>query len=403
MPDSPAPSILTQVYWHAPTLWPIAALTAVALVAVVYLLYPPQLGAVPWPWRGVLPALRLAAVLALVASVLKPVARRRLATAEERGAVLVLVDRSRSMAVVDNARTPAQLVALADALGKLKPGVRSDAATALAADMERLRTYAADVRGAQDDLDYARVSGRDIQVRQTRLQEVALRFTANASALAGKAGALPAAEELTAPAVETGPSARLRVARRMARDGSEADRRCGERSRSLPGDLGRPPLSSRPGCEATLRRNRQAFAVFTGGAGAAPARRDRGQRPQEGGGDRRRPGRGGHTAGTDSRRRPGGRARRDARWTAERPDRRHRCRRGAAACFCGGLAFGRHAGGGDKTIVSGPTPSGVPIFTVNAAAALPPLDLSFKSVSVPRSVQRRAGDRRQGRAAQRLF
>ena len=99
-----------------------------SLVAAVLLLYPAQLGAVPWPWRGLLPVLRLMAVFVLVASMLKPIAMR-LATAEERGAVVVLVDRSRSMGVIDNSRTPAQLVALADALGKLQPNVRSDAAT----------------------------------------------------------------------------------------------------------------------------------------------------------------------------------------------------------------------------------------------------------------------------------
>jgi hypothetical protein len=42
--------------------------------------------------------------------------------------------------------------------------------------------------------------------------------------------------------------------------------------------------------------------------------------------------------------------------------------------------------GGDKTVVSGLTPDGVPVFTVSAAAADPPQDLSFASVSAPSSV-----------------
>ena len=135
-------SILAQIYWRAPQYWPVAALTAGVLLVAVLALYPSQLGITPWPWRAILPALRVAAVLALAASLLKPVVMR-LASAEERGAVIILVDRSRSMAVVDNARTTAQLVALADALGKLPPKVRSDSATALAAGLERLRTSAA--------------------------------------------------------------------------------------------------------------------------------------------------------------------------------------------------------------------------------------------------------------------
>ena len=42
--------------------------------------------------------------------------------------------------------------------------------------------------------------------------------------------------------------------------------------------------------------------------------------------------------------------------------------------------------GGDATIVSGLTPDGVPVFTVSAAAAEAPQDLSFVSVSAPSSV-----------------
>ena len=42
--------------------------------------------------------------------------------------------------------------------------------------------------------------------------------------------------------------------------------------------------------------------------------------------------------------------------------------------------------GGDRTIVSGLTPNGVPVFTVSAAASEPPHDVSFMSVEAPSSV-----------------
>ena len=85
-----------------------------------------------------MPVLRTVGVLALAASIVKPVALR-IASSAERGALLVLIDRSRSMSIVENARSPAQLVAMADALGKLPAGARSDSATALAAERERRR------------------------------------------------------------------------------------------------------------------------------------------------------------------------------------------------------------------------------------------------------------------------
>ena len=102
------------------------------VLAGVVWLYPAQLGQVGWPWRGLLPLLRLAAMFTLAISFLKPVAMR-LASAAERGSIVVIVDRSKSMNVIDNARTNAQRVALADALAKLPPKkVRSDSATTLA-------------------------------------------------------------------------------------------------------------------------------------------------------------------------------------------------------------------------------------------------------------------------------
>src|SRR3954466_10309384 len=108
--------MISQVLWNAPRALPAAVVAGLLLLAAVAWLYPAQVRDLRGPWRWGLPALRACAVLALAASALKPSVLRP-KTADERAAVLVLVDKSRSMSVVDNARTPAQRVALASGLG----------------------------------------------------------------------------------------------------------------------------------------------------------------------------------------------------------------------------------------------------------------------------------------------
>ncbi len=170
------PSVhLAQVYWEAPQLWPAVAAGAVALLLAIALLYPSQLRSVGLPSRWLLPALRTAALLALLLSLLKPVAVR-LATADERGAVEIVVDRSRSMSIVDNARTDAERVELADALGQLPQGIRAANAMGLGSDLERLHAALGSVRAAQDDLDFATISGRDIGPRREQLRQVAAHY-----------------------------------------------------------------------------------------------------------------------------------------------------------------------------------------------------------------------------------
>src|SRR5688572_17051881 len=120
--------MLSQIFWHAQSMLPLVIALGVALVVAVLWLYPSQVRQVAWPWRWVLPALRVTGLLVLTATLLQPAALR-LRRAEERAAVLVLVDRSRSMSVTDVGRDPAQLVALADGLGRLPAGARP-AATA---------------------------------------------------------------------------------------------------------------------------------------------------------------------------------------------------------------------------------------------------------------------------------
>src|SRR5215218_9765967 len=119
--------MVAQVFWNSPRSLPWAVVVGLVTIVAVVWLYPPQVKGLAWRWRWGLPMLRAGGMLALAAALLKPAVLRP-KTTDEQGAVIVLVDRSRSMAVADNARSPAQLVALADGLGRLPPGVRSDAA-----------------------------------------------------------------------------------------------------------------------------------------------------------------------------------------------------------------------------------------------------------------------------------
>jgi len=181
---------LAEVYWESLQHWPaVAAGVMVAMVAITWL-YPSQLRYVGFPWRWLLPGLRTAALLALLLSLLKPVAAR-LATADERGALAVVVDRSRSMNVVDNTRTDAQRVELADALGRLAPGARAGSGLGLGTDLERLHGAVAAVRGAQDDLDFAMIAGREIPQRRQELREAAAKYSDIVHAVSSQAQNLP--------------------------------------------------------------------------------------------------------------------------------------------------------------------------------------------------------------------
>src|SRR5580765_2754166 len=131
--------ILAQVSLQSPQTAPIAIGAAALVLAAIVWLYPVQLRDVVGPWRWALPILRGITVVALAAALLKPVAVRS-ASSAERGSVLVLLDRSRSMSVTDNSRSPAQLVALADSLQKLPAGARTDVGFGLTSALERVRT-----------------------------------------------------------------------------------------------------------------------------------------------------------------------------------------------------------------------------------------------------------------------
>jgi hypothetical protein len=381
----PIAVIFSRLYWRSPQLWPLAIVAAALMLAAVVWLYPSQLKFVSWPWRGLLPLLRTAAVLALAASVLKPVAVRPV-PAGERGTLVLLVDRSRSMSVVDNARTPAQLVALSDALGKLPPGVRGDAATTLAAGVGRLRTLAADVKGAQDDLDYARFSGREIESRQSRLRQAVDRYGQTASSLVEKVPSTPEAaglkKLLAELALPPAPDARDGWRGQVPQKIAQAAAAVTQFQSGADDRLYQSNPQVRQACDAAAKLSR--FALVEQALlrpGGLVARADP-EATLEGFGVTDditalaliKDGQPATSLGA-SPDGPGSNLTADiARAVAGRQVR-------AVVLFSDG-----RQSGGDPTVVSGLTPNGVPVFTVSAAATAPPRDLSFADVQIPESV-----------------
>jgi hypothetical protein len=329
-----------------------------------------------------LPLLRLMAMFTLAVSFLKPVAMR-LASVEERGSIVVLVDRSRSMSVIDNARSPAQLVALADALGKLPPKLRSNSATTLAAGLARLSTAATEVRGAREDLDYARVAGRDVQFRQGRLKDAAASYAQIASELAGQAQGLPNADELKKRFNEV-----AHVAASEARDDwrmkapEQLQKAVAEYQKNADDDLYQSNADVRKSCDEIAALSR--FALVE----QAMLRPDGIML-----GLRKEASVIGFGLASDLTPWELAQANGIAGSLNMAPD-------GNASDLTAGIAHavsgrsvravvlfsdGRQVGG-DPTIVSGLTPNGVPVFTVCAAASDPPHDISFAAVSAPSSV-----------------
>ena len=77
--------------------------------------YRSQLNQLPRRLRWLPPVLRILAIVAIAASILRPVITRA-RIASERAPVIVLIDNSRSMSVVDSNRSPGEWVGIAAAM-----------------------------------------------------------------------------------------------------------------------------------------------------------------------------------------------------------------------------------------------------------------------------------------------
>jgi hypothetical protein len=187
-------TLVASLVFDSPSLWPVALVAGAVLTLGVVWLYPAQVrGTGMGRWMA--PALRWVAVSALAVSLLKPVILEP-RSADEQGAVVVLLDCSKSMSVVDPGRTPADRVALAGALGRLPAGARPDLAASLGEGIDHVEVRGGEVLRAQSDLDYARVAGHGIVERQQRLRQAAARYAEGARALAGRAALFPETSEL---------------------------------------------------------------------------------------------------------------------------------------------------------------------------------------------------------------
>ena len=181
-------TILAQILWQSPRLLPLAIATAVVALAGVLALYLPQARRLRQPWRWGLPILRVAVCLAVAASVLQP-ALVRSESSQQPGALVVLVDDSRSMSVVDP-RSSAERVALADAMGLLPTGARMPLAAGLDQDLSDLVRRVEDASAARADAEYARLSGQGVIAAQTRYEELAGAIASRAAELARRGASL---------------------------------------------------------------------------------------------------------------------------------------------------------------------------------------------------------------------
>ncbi|HEV8606179.1 MAG TPA: hypothetical protein VGQ99_12475 [Tepidisphaeraceae bacterium] len=169
--------LLANITWGGIEHWPVALLGLGLAAGGVALFYGQQARALAMPWRWVLPALRVSALLALAISILRPVLIR-VKSSEEQGAVLVVFDRSMSMSALDRTlsnapergRVVGQLVALADGLGKLVGSSRIRAMADVHRDIRGLELLAEDVARTHREVEYARLSGRDPQEAHKRFE-----------------------------------------------------------------------------------------------------------------------------------------------------------------------------------------------------------------------------------------
>src|SRR5690349_810364 len=107
-----------HLLWNSPAFVPVAIAASLLICAAVLWTYWPQMRTLHGPARWLLPSLRGIALVVLAISIVRPVIIRP-RTPAERGAIVLLIDRSASMGVVDVGRTPSQLVALAEGTGML--------------------------------------------------------------------------------------------------------------------------------------------------------------------------------------------------------------------------------------------------------------------------------------------
>jgi hypothetical protein len=177
-----------RILWQSPQILPATLAATIIIVLGVVWLYQSQLRMLPVPWNWLVPGLRVASVVVLLAAMLKPVIVR-LRAPWEQGTVILLIDRSRSMSVIDAHRSIPQRIALAEALGALPAGTRPIVSKDLRDRAEALPPMADALSAARSELEYAQLSGRGIDAADSRLRDATAAFIAAANSLRGDAAA----------------------------------------------------------------------------------------------------------------------------------------------------------------------------------------------------------------------
>jgi hypothetical protein len=175
-------NLLALFVWYAPHRFMFVVAALIVLTVSIVALYPRQLAIVPRAWRWILPALR-GGVLAILAIVLMRPAIVRPTSLAERGAVIVLVDSSRSCGIVDTGRSAAGLLGLAQAMGRISHDAIVKVPPPPAIDLRPVYDAVDDVVRGREEVDYAEVSGRDPEAARMRLDDAADRYLRAARSL----------------------------------------------------------------------------------------------------------------------------------------------------------------------------------------------------------------------------
>lgn len=163
--------MLAQLLWNAADYWPLASGLALALIALTLWIYPKQTVGLPRRWQILLPAFRVAAICGVCLSLLKPTLLRP-RTEEEHGAIVILVDQSASMGIVETRMAPARRVAMADAQGLLPEKRRVSIAPDAAANARVLAQRLDHLARAESDLEYAKLTAGQSERRLAEYEEV---------------------------------------------------------------------------------------------------------------------------------------------------------------------------------------------------------------------------------------
>ena len=181
--------VVAQLFWNASGLWPLALAVGLGIAALVIWLYPGQTRGLSRRYQIVLPLLRVVAIGALAVSLLQPILVRP-KTEQENGVVVVVVDRSASMGVSDSELIPADRVALADGLGAIAADKRLHVLPEAARALQAMRRSMDEITRLSADVEYARLSGRQVKQREGELDAAYVQAKQFAGELSRQLGAV---------------------------------------------------------------------------------------------------------------------------------------------------------------------------------------------------------------------